>query len=58
MRIKTFQKNRDGLQELEAEMNAFTQQNITVVDMIITPIYTTITEDNILQGFIGTITYT
>lgn len=57
MRVKTFQVNRDGLFELEQEMNSFAQQNGSVSAMTITPIYTTITEDSILQGFIGVITY-
>lgn len=57
MRVKTFQVNRDGLEELESQMNSFAQQNGSVTDMTITPIYTTITEDSILQGFIGVIIY-
>jgi hypothetical protein len=53
MTIKLFQSER--MQDLESEVNSFTQGNNSVTDIIVTPVYTTILEESILQGYLATV---
>lgn len=54
MRIKLFQN--ENMQALESEVNAFIQSNSpTTVNVM--PIYTTILEESILQGYFAVIVY-
>lgn len=54
MRVKLIQNQ--SLEQLESEANAFMQSN-SPQSITVTPVYTTILEESILQGYLAVIVY-
>jgi hypothetical protein len=54
-KVKLFQTKEMG--DIESQVNSFLSTQSNVTDVSITPVYSTILEETILQGYFGVVFY-